>query len=235
MATANIKQNLPFIKQQFSAALGNSSVVVKFLCISISIGYLLSYSETALSFLVVIPGNVLPPSFWYWTFATYTVIETHIWNVAVDIVIIVLYGKLLEPLWGAKEMLVFFVVITLVVAVASTFFYLFVFLILRTPEYLFSTKICGLAGYVGAFTVAVKQTMPDHVLINSPFGKLRNKHIPVWLLVLAIISRFIGIVDEPYPVMFGLGIITSWIYLRFYQRHTNGNKGDMADSFSFSR
>lgn len=235
MSSQNWKQNIPFIKQQFTAALGNSSVVVKFLCVAIFFGYFLSFSNGAVGALAVIPGNVLPPSFWYWTYLTHSVLETHIWNVVIDVVIVVLYGKLLEPLWGAKEMLIFYLVITVLVALASTFVYFIVFLIARNPSYLFDTQICGLAGYVGAFSVAVKQIMPDLVLINSPFGKLRNKHIPLWLLCFAVLARIIHIVDGPYPIMFGMGIITSWIYLRFYQKHSNGNRGDLAESFSFAR
>ena len=105
----------------------------------------------------------------------------------------------------------------------------------RNEEYLFDIHIHGLAGYVAGFSVAVKQVMPDHVLINSPFGKLRNKHIPSMMLYLAIIMRIIGAVDGPYPVMFCNGLIVSWVYLRFYQKHNNGNRGDMADSFTFAR
>jgi cbb3-type cytochrome oxidase subunit 1 len=47
---------------------------------------------------------------------------------------------------------------------------------------LFETYIYGLAGYIAGFSVAVKQAMPDHVLATSPFGKLRNTHIPLLLL-----------------------------------------------------
>ena len=93
----------------------------------------------------------------------------------------------------------------------------------------------GLAGYVGAFSVAVKQTMPDHVIINSPFGKLRNRHVPSYVLLFAILARVVGIEPYTFPVMCGLGILTSWTYLRFYQRHSNGNKGDVAESFSLAR
>jgi hypothetical protein len=34
--------------------------------------------------------------------------------------------------------------------------------------------------------------------------------------------------------MFGFGLLSSWVYLRFYQHHSNGTKGDMAESFSFA-
>merc|ERR1712029_825792 len=33
---------------------------------------------------------------------------------------------------------------------------------------------------------------------------------------------------------FGTGLIVSWVYLRFYQVHSNGSKGDTAESFSFA-
>lgn len=232
---ASLQQNVPFLRQQFTAALGNSSVVVKFLCIAISIGYFLSFSDSAMQALTVIPGNVLPPNFWAWTYFTHSFIETHVWNVIIDICIIILYGKLLEPLWGAMEMLIFYLVVTLTVAMCTSVDYLFIYQVTRNPDYLFETNICGLSGYVAGFSVAVKQVMPDHILVNSPFGKLRNKHIPLWLLVCAILVRLLGIVDGPYPIMFAMGLLVSWIYLRFYQKHSNGNRGDMAESFTFAR
>ena len=232
---ATVQKNMPFIKQQFSLALGNCSVVVKFAFAAVFFGYFLSFSDNALSFLTVIPGNVLPPNFWVWTYFTHSFIEVHIWVVICDLGVIVLYGKLLEPLWGALEMLIFYLVVNILVAVSTTFTYMLVYLVTQNTNFLFETHIHGLAGYLAGFSVATKQVMPDHVLVNSPFGKLRNKHIPLCLLVTAVIVRLLGGVDGPFPIMFGWGLLISWIYLRFYQKHSNGNRGDMADSFSFAR
>ena len=195
----------------------------------------MSFSERVMKALALTPGNVLPPNFWYWTFFTYPFLEAHIWNVIIDILVIFLYGNLVEPLWGAQEMLLFFVIVSVSVGICSTVYYFFAFLLLRSPSYLFEYQMYGLAGYVGAFSVAVKQTMPDHVIINSPFGKLRNRHVPSYVLLFAILARIIGIEPYTFPVMCGLGILTSWTYLRFYQRHSNGNKGDVAESFSLAR
>merc|ERR1712241_952401 len=44
----------------------------------------------------------------------------------------------------------------------------------------------------------------------------------------------IGLVEGSYCTMFGSGLVISWIYLRFYQLHANGSRGDTADSFSFA-
>ena len=235
MAATKVQKNITFAKQQFSAVLGNSSVVVKFVCLAVSVFYFVSFSETAVHYLTVTPGYVIPPNFWFWTYLTHSLIEVHIWCVIVDIGIVVLYGKLLEPLWGALEMLIFFLAVNTGVAVCSTMVYLGIYFLSRNEEYLFDLHIHGLAGYVAGFSVAVKQIMPDHVLINSPFGKLRNKHIPTLMLYLAIIMRIIGGVDGPYPIMFCNGLLVSWVYLRFYQKHSNGNRGDMADSFTLAR
>ena len=235
MATSTNHPNLTYFKEQLQAALGNSSVVVKFICVTIIIGYFSSFSETVLSLFSVTPGYVSPPNFWIWTYFTHSFIEAHFWNVLVDVCVIILYGKLLEPLWGALEMLLFYFVVNCVVAIITGFIYVLIYLVTRNEEYLFETHIHGLAGYIAGFSVAVKQVMPDHILVNSPFGKVRNKHVPCSLLYVAILARIIGIVDGPYPFMFGAGILVSWTYLRFYQKHSSGNRGDMADSFMFAR
>ena len=77
--------------------------------------------------------------------------------------------------------------------------------------------------------------MPDDILINTPLGKLRNRHLPIRLLIITILVYLIGGVNGSYPIMFGSGILVSWIYLRFYQKHNNGYNGDMAETFTFHR
>ena len=171
-------QNFRYVRDQCVAALGNSSVVVKFICTAVAVGYCMTFIHSILDHITVTPGHVIPPNFAFWTYITHSFVETHIWIVVVDIGVVILYGKLLEPLWGALEMLIFYGVVNTVVAFLTCCVYLFIYLATKNEEYLFDTHICGLAGYVAGFAVAVKQVMPDHVLVSTPFGKLRNKHIP---------------------------------------------------------
>ncbi|CAK1603890.1 unnamed protein product [Parnassius mnemosyne] len=98
---------------------------------------------------------------------------------------------------------------------------------------LFDIHVHGLAGYLAAVSVAVKQIMPDHLLIKTPLGKLTNRSLPLLILVAAIILWAVGALEGTYPCMWGSGTILSWIYLRFWQRHSSGTRGDMADNFSF--
>ena len=235
MASSMSQQKISFMKEQLSAAFGKSSVVVKFVAIAVTLGYFLSFIESAKPYITVTPGYVIPPNFRIYSFFTYCFVEFHFWDVLVDIAVVILCGKLLEPLWGALDMLIFFQIVNVSVGILASFSYLLLYLVTVNEVYLFEVYIHGLAGYIAAFSVAVKQVMPDHILVASPFGKLRNTHIPLLLFIITIIFRAVGLIPGPFPVMFGWGIIVSWIYLRFYQKHTNGNRGDMADNFSFAR
>lgn len=236
MATSVVKRNLPFVKEQVSAAFGKSSVVVKFVASAVILGYLLSFIRSAIPLITVTPGYVMPPNFCIWTYFTFCFVELHFWHVMVDIAVVILCGKLLEPLWGALDMLIFFLIVNVSVALCTCLVYLAVYMMTSNEVYLFEIHIHGLAGYIAGFSVAVKQVMPDNILLSAPFGgKIRNTHIPLLLLILTLILRLVGLLDGPYPIMFGWGILLSWTYLRFYQKHTNGNRGDMADNFNFAR
>lgn len=233
-ASTVIRRNFPYFRQQLAAALHNSSVVVKFICITVFVCYFLSFSETAVLVLSVTPGYFIPPSFWIWTAFTHCFLETHLWQVAIDVITVGLCGKLIEPLWGALEMLTFFVIVNVGVAVLATGYYLFVYMCTFSPDVLFHIQIHGLAGYVAGVAVAVKQIMPDHVLIHSPLGKLRNRNVPLNVVLLSLLLWLVGLLEGTYASMFTTGLLTSWVYLRFLQPHSNGSRGDMADSFTFA-
>lgn len=66
-------------------------------------------------------------------------------------------------------------------------------------------------------------------------GKLTNRSLPLLILIAAIILWAVGALEGTYPCMWGSGTILSWIYLRFWQRHSSGTRGDMADNFSFDK
>jgi len=120
------------------------------------------------------------------------------------------------------------------VAVLSAFFYYLLYMATQNVELLFKVHIHGLSGYLAGVSIAVKQVMPDHILARTPIGKITNRNIPLAVFGLTFIMWAIGMVEGSYCTMFGTGLIVSWIYLRFYQVHSNGTRGDMADSFAFS-
>lgn len=165
------------IAQNVSKFLSNTSNSVKFICGVTIFGYLLSYWESILPYLMVTPGNLLPPSCWIWTAFTYCFIELHIWEVLADLITVVLTHKLIEPLWyrhhisyilfnhkiltkhchrGQAEILLFFIIVNLSVAILSSLYYLIIFTCTKNTEFLFDSKIHGLSGYLGGVCVAVR-------------------------------------------------------------------------------
>ena len=143
-------------------------------------------------------------------------------------------GKLIEPLWGSIEMMKFFLLVNTGVAITAAIFYYFLYMLTFNTELLFEVHIHGLAGYLAGVSVAVKQVMPDHIIYRSPMGKITNRNIPLACVVLSFVMWAVGLVEGSYCTMYTSGLVISWIYLRFYQLHANGNRGDNSDSFAFA-
>ncbi|CAB3361793.1 Hypothetical predicted protein [Cloeon dipterum] len=236
MATLKtVSRNLPFVKQQLGALTSNTSIFFKLISSLTVCCYFLSYSDYMVDILSVTPGYFLPPTFRIYSAFTFCFLELHFWELLIDVLTLVLCGKLIEPLWGLVEMLIFFGVVNLSVAVLSAFFYLFLYMCSSNTELLFEVHIHGMAGYIAALSVAVKQIMPEHLVFRSPIGKITNRNIPLCVLGLSLILYLVGLIEGTYPTMYACGFLVSWTYLRFYQRHSNGTKGDMAESFCFAK
>lgn len=229
-----LSRNIPYLGQQFSALLGNTSASVKIISVVIFFAYFLSFSDDAVKFLSVTPGYILPPSFWVWTAFTFCFLEIHFWEVIVDVVTIALCVKLIEPLWGQLEMLLFFAIVNVGVGILCASFYLFLYMFTFNTDLLFFVHIHGLAGFIVGLSVAVKQIMPDHVIVKTPLGKITNRNIPLFLVFLSFVLYLCGLMEGTNPTMLTAGLLVSWTYLRFYQRHSNGTRGDLADNFTFA-
>lgn len=75
--------------------------------------------------------------------------------------------------------------------------------------------------------VAIKKIFND----NSFF--FRN--LPITFMITSIILWALNLISGTYPVMFCSGLFSSFIYLRFYQRHSNGIRGTNSESFIFAK
>jgi membrane associated rhomboid family serine protease len=223
----NLKQTLSVMR--------NSSLIVKSFCVCILIGYVISFKKESIQYLSVIPGNLLPPNYYAWTLFTHSFIEYRLLELIFDWFIILTFTRMLEPLWGIYECVQFYFIITVVVAISTSFFYLTAFAVTFNELLLFDVKIHGLGGLLGGFCVAIKQIMPDTIIFNVSFMRLRQDHLPLMLILLSVIVSLIKITGFQYPVMVTFGVYIGWLYLRFFQKHKNGTRGDSSSTFTFSR
>lgn len=221
------------LKQSLTFAL-NSTLSVKLFCFCVLIGYFLSFKTTSLPYLTVIPGKLLPPNFFLWTLVTHSFIEVRLIELIADWFVIILYSKMLEPLWGPLECIKFYFIITFLVAISTSFFYYFAFAITFKENLLFNISIHGLGGLLGGFSVAIKQIMPDTVILNASFIRIRQDLLPLLLILFAAFLYLIGFTDLTYLVMLTFGTLIGWIYLRFFQVHKNGTRGDSSSTFVFA-
>ena len=225
-----MQRALPGARQHLGAILSSASVVVKALCAAVLFLYLLSFAVDT-GCLAVTPGYLFPPNFWIWTLATHGLMEQHVWDVAISLATVVVAGRLLEPLWGALELLIFFSVVNVSVGLLGAFAYLLTYMASFNLVYLFTVRIHGTLGFLGGVLVALKQTMGDCVVLRVP--QVRVSVVPMLLLGLLLLLRLATLLQSPALASYGFGLISSWVYLRFYQRHSRG-RGDMADHFAFA-
>lgn len=171
---------LPVARQHFLAALASTSVVVKSISAVVVLLYLLSWAVNTPYALGVTPGYLFPPNFWVWTLVTHGVVEQHVWGVAANVGTVMACGRLLEPLWGALELLIFFAVVNLSAGLLAGLSYLLTYIATFDLDFLFAVHIHGVAGFLGGVLVALKQTMGDTTVLRVPQVRLLNHKNIVW-------------------------------------------------------
>lgn len=230
-----MRKNLPHVRQNAELLFNNAGPCVRTVSCLLSVCYFFSYWPKSSTVFGVTPGYLFPPSFWLWTPFTFCFFESHLWQVLLNVAVVAVCSKLIAPLWGELQVLVFFAVVNVGVAFACAAFYYALYTFTWDPELLFAVHVRGLAGYLAGVTVAVKQIMPDGPVLDTPAGRVANRNVPLFTVLAALALWLLGLVDGTKPAMVVSGVLTSWTYLRFYQRHANGTRGDMADNFTFAR
>ncbi|XP_027323137.2 transmembrane protein 115 [Anas platyrhynchos] len=226
-----MRRLVPVSRQQLARALGGSSVVVKALSGAVLLLYALSFALDTAPALAVTPGLLLPPGCRLWTLLTHGLLERRAAGVALSLGTVAAAGRLLEPLWGALELLLFYAAVNAAVGLLGACAYCLAYAATFRLAYLFEVRIHGVPGFLAAVLVALKQTMGDSTVLRVP--QVRVKAAPTLLLLLLAALRLAALVESAALVSYGFGLLSSWVYLRFYQRHSRG-RGDMSDHFAFA-
>ncbi|XP_008785299.1 rhomboid-like protein 19 isoform X1 [Phoenix dactylifera] len=196
-------------------------------------GYvLLQIFPTAVNYVALIPARTIP---FAWNLITAGYIEQSLPGVVISTVGLLLFGKLLEPLWGSKEFLKFIIVVNFLTSVCVFLTAITLYYIRRQESYLY-TPLSGFHGALSGFLVGIKQIIPDQELNLIFLLKIKAKWMPTIAALISVAISFFTTESVSFLPTILFGIYMSWIYLRYFQKKPEtGLKGDPSDEFSFSR
>lgn len=92
----------------------------------------------------------------------------------------------------------------------------------------------GLTGVMAGFTVAFKQLTPDAGPSLPVIGTLQCSRVPFLLAVGILVPALLGLVPVVHVIFVWSGIVAAWLYLRYYQPHGTGQRGDASDLFALT-
>ncbi|EFA77344.1 peptidase S16 [Heterostelium album PN500] len=219
-ANGNPFNNLPRLSKTIAG------VLAFFLFIGVFFG-----SQT-ISYLSINAGSIGPPYFFLWTLFTAGLYEIYLFSGIINIVFLLLLGKYLEPVWGSTEFLKFIMVVNVLSGVGTFFLFTFLFMFSGNPMFLYATNICGFSGIITAFTVALKQLIPEQE-ITFLFSTIRVKYLASISIAISVVLTLLGLSSGHTLPFIIFGAYFGWFYLRFYQLK-GGVKGDRSESFAFS-
>eukprot|EP00118_Oscarella_pearsei_P008465 m.43721 g.43721 ORF g.43721 m.43721 type:complete len:377 (+) comp33470_c0_seq3:30-1160(+) len=221
-----------FLQSNLLQTVDRASLVVRGISIVLVTFYLLSFIPGFASVISVNPGTSFPPHFRVWTFITAGLLETHWWNVLIDIGVTIMAAQMLEPLWTSREFLKYIAVVNVGSSVLTSLVFVVFYIVFRSDRLLF-TSFHGYVGVVAGLLVACKQVMPDYSLVSTSFIKIKIQLLPLIFFLSSIAVTLTGVTSLDFPTLIGAAIIVGWLYLRFYQPHKE-MKGDMSESFAFA-
>ncbi|KAJ2811789.1 hypothetical protein H4S07_001835 [Coemansia furcata] len=189
-------------------------------------------SQDPARFLILRPGFIAS---YPWTILTSTFVETNLVFLLCGLAALVAVGSFLERQWGARSFALFVLVTTMVPALTAAVVSIAIYAVHGSAHssILYATHVGGLAGLVSAFTVGLKQLMPEYSI--KLFGgalNFRMNELPgVYTLVAPIMFTLLGNLGS--VLLVNIGFLEAFIYLRFYRREGSLN-GDRSEAFAFT-
>ncbi|TKA80294.1 hypothetical protein B0A49_01585 [Cryomyces minteri] len=187
-------------------------------------------------YLVLVPAQSLV---YPWTHLTSAFVEQNVVSFLVTGATLFFGGRYLERAWSSAEFAKFVLFATMIPNLLAFGTYTLWFMLAKS-EARASTSINGGVAIQGAFLVAFKQLVPEHTIaVFRGLIRMRVKHFPALFLLANTLS---GVVFGTDTALFlaWYGVLTSWIYLRFYRTTPSGGdggpalRGDASETFAFA-
>eukprot|EP00798_Chlamydomonas_sp_ICE-L_P004187 gene4187-14288_t len=147
----------------------------KVLSLLLVIGCLVSYFvPSSVGYLALVPGRTLPM---IWNLITAGFLITNPIELLVEIGLLLVLARLVEPTYGSKEFLKLIFVVTLMTSVSVFAVVCITFATTQNGKLLY-TEFCGFHGVLAGLLVGVKQIMPDHEIKLLGFLRISVKWQP---------------------------------------------------------
>ncbi|KAJ2053303.1 hypothetical protein GGI03_007101 [Coemansia sp. RSA 2337] len=189
-------------------------------------------SQDPARFLILRPGFIAS---YPWTIMTSTFVETNLVFLLCGLAGLVAIGSFLERQWGGRSFALFVLVTTMVPALTAAVVSIALYAVRGSAHssILYATHVGGLAGLVSAFTVGLKQLMPEYsVKLFGGALSFRMNDLPgVYTLVAPIMFTLLG--DLGSVLLVNIGFLEAFVYLRFYRRE-GSLYGDRSEAFAFT-
>ncbi|GJD11701.1 Rhomboid-like protein 19 [Galdieria sulphuraria] len=181
------------------------------------------------AYFLLVPGLTISNGY-AWNVFSFSLVDVPLMEMGLLLIPLGIVYSMFENSWGVIPFVLFWIFVSVTSAFA-TIVLLFVLYTFLRDETLLYVPLSGSMAILGGFLVAVKQLIPDHEIYILPrrfrFRLIAND-MPFWFLLCFSLGWLSGFRWIGQWFLSCLGVINSWIYLRYLQKREYGREWILA-------
>uniref|UniRef100_A0A1I8AAU2 Transmembrane protein n=1 Tax=Steinernema glaseri TaxID=37863 RepID=A0A1I8AAU2_9BILA len=216
----------------FTAYLKNSKASFKVASLLFLLGFVLSTVPILHQGLALTASDFF--NFQLWRLLSSHFVETNILILGWSLFSLYQASVILEPIWGHFELLKLFGIVQLITPFLISCMAFICYILTSNVNFYYYTYIDGFSAANAAVLVAMKQFLPDTIVLTTPMGRLKNTNLPLCALFACLVLSLFHVTRRVLPLQILIGLQVAWTYLRFYQFHPDENiHGDSSEHFAW--
>ncbi|KHN81667.1 Transmembrane protein [Toxocara canis] len=142
----------------------------------LSIGAFLSLFQATFGVLSMTGGQMV--SFELWRLITSFIVERNPILLLWSLWCLRMASLIIEPVWGDIELLRYFAIVQVLSSLLIALISLLSYIIVKDYSFFYHAEVSGASALCAALYVAIKQFLPDSILLTTAIGRLKNNHLP---------------------------------------------------------
>lgn len=225
-----VLNDLQIVVERHSDVLRNNALPFRILLTLRVLGFLISPMSSVYSFLTLLPFQLFSIEMWRLITCNFVgnnvlMLSWTLWSLH--------FGTNLVRQNNSNESLLKIYAITQVLTIflvcgAAYLVYAFT----AKTTLLYEAYVVDMVPLNCAVLVLIKQFLPDSILLETPFGRLKYTHTPLLVILLSSLFSLLGVIRPVVPLQCVLAVQISWTYLRFFNPHESDSfYGDSSEHF----